>query len=143
HLKNWTPSLRSKRYGGQSQRVRANARPDDWLRVPTTHHEPFERRWARRMRAFAHPTTCPGRWRSARRFQPLLGQKPHRGIRVHRLTEGKALRVFASQLVELDRIRIRLCALGDDVHAEIMRERDDRLQDHRARAAAGGSDKGL
>src|SRR6185312_11059900 len=61
HLKNWTPSLRSKRYGGQSQRVRANARPDDGLRVPTTDHAAFERRWARRMRAFAHPTACPGR----------------------------------------------------------------------------------
>src|SRR6266702_5705227 len=42
----------------------------------------------------------------ARRFEPLFRQHPHRGIRVHRLSEGEALRVFAAQLVELDRIRV-------------------------------------
>jgi putative transcriptional regulator len=53
---------------------------------------------------------------------------------VHRLAEGKALRVFAAELIELDRIGIGLGALGDHVHAEIVRERDDRAQDHRPRA---------
>src|SRR5260370_32550728 len=88
--------------------------------------------------------TSPLRQRGlARRFQPLFSQKPHRGIGVHRLAEGKALRVFAAELIELDRVRIGLRAFGDDVHAEVVGERDDRFQDHRARAAAGGSHEGL
>src|SRR5437773_1908900 len=78
-----------------------------------------------------------------RRFQPLFRQQPHRRVGVHRLAEGKALRVFAAQLIELDRIRIGLGALGDDVHAEVVGERDDRFQDHRAGAAAGGADERL
>jgi hypothetical protein len=66
-----------------------------------------------------------------RRLQPLFRQQPHRGVGVHRLAEGKPLRVFAAQLVKLDRIGIGLGALGDHVHAEVMRQRDDRFQDHR------------
>src|SRR3954453_21111995 len=37
----------------------------------------------------------------ARRSQPLFREQPHRGVGVHRLAEGKALRVFAAELVEL------------------------------------------
>src|ERR1700751_4983272 len=87
--------------------------------------------------------TASKRCASARRFQPLFRQQPHRGVGVHGLAEGKTLRVFAAELVELDRVRIRLRALGDDVHAEIVRERDYRFQDYRAYAAAGGANKGL
>ena len=32
----------------------------------------------------------------ARRFQPDFGQEPHRGVGVHRLAEGEALRVLAA-----------------------------------------------
>ena len=53
------------------------------------------------------------------------------------------MRVFAAQLIELDRVRIGLGAFGDHVHAEVVGERDDRFQDHRAGAAAGGADEGL
>src|SRR6516165_3392658 len=80
---------------------------------------------------------------SARRFEPLFGEQPHRGVRVHRLAEGKALRVFAAQLVELDRVRVGLGALGNDVHAEVVGESDDRFQDHWTRPALRGADKGL
>jgi hypothetical protein len=62
---------------------------------------------------------------SARRFQPLFRQEPHRGVGVHRFAEGKALRVFAAQLVELDRIGIGLGAFGDHVHAEVVGQRND------------------
>ena len=54
----------------------------------------------------------------------------------HRLAEDEALRVFAAELIELDRIGVGLGAFGDDVHAEIVRQRDDRAQDDRARALA-------
>src|SRR5690348_855665 len=43
---------------------------------------------------------------SARRFQPFFREQPHRGVRVHRLAEGKALRVLAAELVELDGVGI-------------------------------------
>src|SRR5205823_14336202 len=42
---------------------------------------------------------------SARRLEPFFGQQPHRGVGVHRLAEGKPLRVFAAQLIKLDRDR--------------------------------------
>jgi hypothetical protein len=57
---------------------------------------------------------------STRRFKPLFGQKAHRGVGIHRFAKGKALRVFAAELVELDRVRIGLRAFGDHVHAEIV-----------------------
>ena len=79
----------------------------------------------------------------ARRFEPLFRQQPHRRVGVHRFAEGKALRVFAAQLIELDRIRVRLGAFRHHVHAEVMRQRDDRFQDHRAGAAAGGAHERL
>src|SRR6202022_2881949 len=78
-----------------------------------------------------------------RRLQPLFGEEPHRGIRIHRLAEGETLRVFAAQLIELDRVGIGLGAFGDHVHAEVVGERDDRFQDYRARAAAGGAHERL
>src|ERR1700755_1765763 len=43
---------------------------------------------------------------SARPSQPFSREKPHRGVRVHRLAEGKALRVLAAELVELDGVGI-------------------------------------
>ena len=53
------------------------------------------------------------------------------------------MRVFAAQLIELDRIGVGLGALGDHVHAEVVRQRDDRFQDDGARAAARGADERL
>ena len=61
----------------------------------------------------------------------------------HRLAEDIALRIFAAELVELDRVRIRLGALRHHVHAEIVRERDDRAQDHRPRALVVGAHERL
>src|SRR5262249_55882429 len=114
--------------------------------APTSYNHAHSWLWAP---AFAGATAVV--WRaasqsyaaSARRFQPLFRQEPHRSIRIHRFAEGKTLRVFAAQLVELDRIGVGLRAFGDHVHAEVVGERDDRLQDHRPRAAAGGADEGL
>ena len=40
------------------------------------------------------------------------------------MPEGEALRIFAAELVELDGVGFGLRAFGDDLHAEIMRERD-------------------
>src|SRR5262245_21637289 len=62
---------------------------------------------------------------------------------VHGLAKSEALRVFAPELVELDRIGVRFSAFGYDFHAEIMRERDDRAQDHRPRSARRGPDERL
>src|SRR5262249_54698195 len=93
---------------------------------------------------FAHPTEpYPLKTNSARGGKPLLSQETHRRVGVHRLAASKALPVFAAELVELDRIRIRLRAFCDDVHAEVVGERDDRLQDHRPVPAARGADEGL
>ena len=47
----------------------------------------------------------------------------------HRLAESEALREFAAKLRQFDRVRFGLRALGDDVHAEIMRHGDHRAQD--------------
>ena len=55
----------------------------------------------------------------------------------HRFAEHVALGVFAAELIELGRIGFLLGAFGDHVHAKVMRQRDDRAQDHRARALAG------
>ncbi len=46
-----------------------------------------------------------------------------------------ALRVFAAHLIQLDGVGIGLGAFRDDFHAEIVGQRNDRAQDHRARAA--------
>ena len=54
-----------------------------------------------------------------------------------------ALRVFAAELVELDRVGIGLGAFRHHLHAEVVRERDDRAQDHRARALAVGAHERL
>src|SRR5258705_9192044 len=62
---------------------------------------------------------------STRRLEPLFGQQPHRGVGVHRLAQGKPLRVFAAQLIKLDRIPIGLSAFGDHPHAEVVRPPDD------------------
>jgi hypothetical protein len=35
-----------------------------------------------------------------RRLEPFFRQQPHRGVGVHRLTEGKALGVLATQLID-------------------------------------------
>src|SRR5205807_1783436 len=72
-----------------------------------------------------------GRLQFVRRqkFQRLLGRV--------RLAERIALRVLAAELIELDRIGIRLCALRHHIYAEIVRERDDRAQDDGPLALAG------
>src|SRR5262249_1490493 len=64
-------------------------------------------------------------------------------VRAHRLAEVIALRIFAAELRELDRIRIGFGAFGHYFHAEIVRERDDRTQDHGARALAVRPYEGL
>src|SRR6266849_997740 len=69
--------------------------------------------------------------------------KALRKIGVDRFAEHVALRVFAAELVELDRIGIGFGALGDHIHAQIVGERDDRAQDHRPLALAGGAHEGL
>src|SRR5262245_16507115 len=53
-------------------------------------------------------------------------------VRAHGFAEVMALRILAAELRELDRVRIGFGALGHDFHAEIVRERDDRAQDHGA-----------
>ena len=50
-----------------------------------------------------------------RRLEPFFGQQPHRGVGIHRLAEGEALGVFAAQLIEFDRVRIRFRAFRDHV----------------------------
>src|SRR5437899_3295646 len=63
----------------------------------------------------------PGRY-----FEPVRGEELARGLRAHRLAEHIALRVFAAELIELDRVRIGLRPFRYHLHAEIVRERDDR-----------------
>src|SRR5262245_9516183 len=74
---------------------------------------------------------------------PLVLQQRFGVVRAHGLAEVIALRIFAAELRELDRIRIGFGALGHDFHAEIVRERDDRAQDHGARALAVRPYEGL
>src|SRR5262245_44514191 len=62
---------------------------------------------------------------------------------VHGLAKSEALRVFATKLVEFDGIGVSFCAFGYAFHSEIMRERDDRAQDHRPRSARRGPHEGL
>src|SRR5262245_12834100 len=64
-------------------------------------------------------------------------------VGAHRLAENIALRVFAAELIELDRVGIGLRALRYDLHAEVVRHRDDRAQDHRPLALAGGTHERL
>src|SRR5579862_6345805 len=52
------------------------------------------------------------------------------------MAEGIALRIFAAELVKLDGIGFRLGALGNDIHAEIMRQSDDRAKNNGPRALA-------
>ena len=80
---------------------------------------------------------------SACRFQPLFGEEPHRGLRIHRFAEGEALGIFAAELIEFDRVGIGLGAFGHHIHAEVVGERDDRFQDHRPGAAVGGAHERL
>ena len=54
------------------------------------------------------------------------------------MAEGVALRIFAAELVEFDRIGLGLGAFGDDLHAEIVRQGHHRAQDHRLAALRGG-----
>ena len=91
------------------------------------------------------PGSSPGRRerKSARRLEPFFREKPHRGVGIHRLAEGEALGVFAAELIQLNGIRICFRAFRDHVHAEVVRERDDRAQDHRPRALAGGAHERL
>src|SRR5258705_8156805 len=63
----------------------------------------------------------------ARRLEPLFGQQPHRGVGVHRLAEGKPLRVFAAPLLKLDRGRIRRGGFRDHVHCAVKRHGDERF----------------
>src|ERR1700691_5838652 len=77
---------------------------------------PFSRRSGRK-------SSKPGERVSPRRFQPFVGEQPHRGVGVHRFAERKALGVFAAELIEFDSVRIGLVPLGDHVQAEVVRER--------------------
>ena len=47
------------------------------------------------------------------------------------MAESIALRIFAAELIEFDRVGFRFHAFGDDLHPEIMGERHDRAQDDR------------
>src|SRR5262245_62644296 len=73
----------------------------------------------------------------------LVDQQITATFGVHGLAKSEALRVFATELVELDGIGVRFGAFGHDFHAEIMRERNDRAQDHRPRSARSGPHEGL
>jgi hypothetical protein len=55
----------------------------------------------------------------------------------------QALRVLATELKELDRIRIGVSAFGHHFHAEVVCERYDRTQDHGACSLAVGAHEGL
>src|SRR5262249_34764221 len=78
---------------------------------------------------------------SARRcFKPGPGEQLARSLCAHRLAEHVALRIFAAELIELDRVRIGLRPFRHHLHAEIVRERDDRAQDHRALTLGRGAD---
>src|SRR5262249_41652988 len=57
--------------------------------------------------------------------------------------DREALREFAAQLEELDRIRVSLGAFRHNVHPEIVRQRDDGAQDHRPLALARGAHERL
>src|SRR4051794_3608984 len=61
----------------------------------------------------------------------------------HRLAVEEALHVFAAELLELESVGFRLGTLRDDIHAEIMGERDDRAQDDTAVAGAAAAHEGL
>src|SRR5208282_3858951 len=50
------------------------------------------------------------------------------------MAEGEALRIFATDLRKFDDIGFAFRALGDSLHAEIMRQRDDGAQ-HRGAVA--------
>src|SRR5436309_14227577 len=64
-------------------------------------------------------------------FPPTVGlQERARMVGTHRLAEGEALRVFAAELIELDRVGIGFRALSHHFHAEVVSERHDRAQDH-------------
>src|SRR5579875_1971057 len=52
--------------------------------------------------------------------------------RTDRMAEGIALRIFATELIEFDCIRLFLSALCDDLHSQIMGKRDDGTQDHQS-----------
>src|SRR6516162_6936322 len=54
-----------------------------------------------------------------------------------------ALRILAAELRELDRVRIGFGALRHYFHAEIVRVRDDRAQDHGSRPLAVGAHERL
>ena len=74
---------------------------------------------------------------SARSRLGLSISRSRGGIGRHRLAEGEALRIFAAELVELDRVGIGFRAFRHHFHAEIVRKRDNRAQDYRPRAARG------
>src|SRR5580700_6151700 len=63
------------------------------------------------------------------RLQQIAG-----ALRRHRFAKYKTLRIFAAELVKLDCIRVGLGTLGDYVHAEIVRECNNRPQDDWPRA---------
>ena len=59
------------------------------------------------------------------RIKPRPAHEFPRGGGVHRLAEGRPVRELAAQLRELDRVGFRLRPLRDDVHADLLRHRDD------------------
>src|SRR5262249_33117885 len=59
------------------------------------------------------------------RLQPVRGEQGARLIGAHRLAEGKTLRVFAAELIKLDRIGIGFGAFRHHFHSEIVGEPDD------------------
>src|ERR687894_720047 len=64
------------------------------------------------------------------------GGAPRRGRCVERRRDQEALEVLAPEQLQPLAVRLRLHALRDDLHAEVVRERDDRLDDL-ARADVG------
>ena len=63
--------------------------------------------------------------------------------RVHGLADERSQSEFAPALIEIAHVRVRVGALRDDLHSEIVREHHDRTQDDRAFALVVGAHERL